>query len=71
MLAEHGGTGFARFKDVLAAALIEAIAPIASETRRLLDEPAHLDSLLARGAARATAIAEPIVREAERLVGLG
>ena len=71
VLAEHGGTGFSTFKDVLAAALIEIIAPIASDTRRLLDEPAYLDSLLATGAARAAAIADPIVREAERLVGLG
>ncbi len=70
VLAEHGGTGFSAFKDVLAAALTDIIAPIANETRRLLDDPAHLDSLLSAGAARATAIAEPIVREAERLVGL-
>ncbi len=71
VLAEHGGTGFARFKDVLAAALIEVIAPIASETRRLLEDRSHLDGLLAAGAVRAAAIADPIVREAERLVGLG
>ncbi len=71
VLAEHGGTGFSTFKDVLAGALTEIIAPIASDTRRLLDDPAHLDSLLSAGAASAAAIADPIVREAERLVGLG
>ena len=63
VLADHGGTGFSTFKDMLTAALIEIIAPIASDTRRLLDDPAHLDSLLSAGAARAASIAEPIVRE--------
>jgi len=35
----------------------------------LLADPAELDAVLRAGAARANAVAEPIVSEAERLVG--
>jgi tryptophanyl-tRNA synthetase len=70
LLAEFGGSGFGGFKEKLAALLIDKLAPITAETARLLAEPGHLDAILAAGADRANALAEPIVREAERLVGL-
>ncbi len=69
VLREHGGKGFGAFKDSLAALVVEKLAPIASETRRLLGDPGHVDAILRDGAARAAAIADPIVTEAERLVG--
>ncbi len=69
VLREHGGKGFSAFKEDLAALLVAHLGPIAAETRRLLADPGHVDALLRRGAARAHAIAEPIVSEAERLVG--
>jgi tryptophanyl-tRNA synthetase len=69
VLREHGGKGFGAFKEVLAAVVVEKLAPIASETRRLLDDPASVDAVLRDGAERAAAIADPIVAEAERLVG--
>ena len=43
--------------------------PIAGETQRLLADPAVVDAVLRDGAERAAAIADPIVAEAERLVG--
>ena len=46
-----------------------ALGPIAAETQRLLDDTAHIDAALRAGATRARAIADPIVLEAERLVG--
>ena len=58
-----------RLKDALASLVVEALRPIAAETTRLLGDPAHVDAVLRDGAARAAAIAEPIVVEAERLVG--
>ncbi len=70
VLAAHGGQGFGTFKDALADALIAHLAPIRAEAARLLEAPDHLDAVLRAGAARASAIAEPIVDEAERLVGL-
>ena len=69
VLAVQGGRGFGAFKTDLANLLIEALAPIAGETRRWLDDPAAIDATLREGARRAAAIADPIVAEAERLVG--
>ncbi|MBV9735148.1 MAG: tryptophan--tRNA ligase [Acidisphaera sp.] len=69
VLSEHGGKGFGAFKEALAALLVESLAPIAAETRRLLADTATLDGILRDGARRAAAIADPIVAEAERLVG--
>ncbi len=69
VLREQGGKGFGAFKEDLAALLVEKLGPIAAETRRLLADPGTLDAILRDGAARAAAIADPIVAEAERLVG--
>src|SRR3954470_20917068 len=69
VLREHGGKGFGTFKDALATVLVEKLRPIAAEARRLLDDPASIDDVLRDGAQRAAAIADPIVAEAERLVG--
>ena len=69
VLREHGGKGFGAFKEALTALLIEKITPIGAQTRRLLDDPGALDAILRDGAGRAAALAEPIVAEAERLVG--
>jgi len=49
--------------------LIEKLSPIAEEAQRLLDDPTTVDAVLRVGAQRAAAIADPIVAEAERLVG--
>jgi tryptophanyl-tRNA synthetase len=69
VLREHGGRGFGAFKDALAALVIDKLSPITAETRRWLAEEAMLDAVLRDGAGRAAAIADPIVAEAERLVG--
>ena len=57
------------FKQALAELVVDKLAPIAMETRRLLDDPATVDGILRQGAERAAALADPIVAEAERLVG--
>jgi len=69
VLRQHAGSGFGAFKDVLAEALVEHLSPIAGEMRRLLADPGAVDAALRLGAERAAAIADPIVAEAERLVG--
>ena len=70
VLREHGGKGFGAFKEALAERLIAHLAPIAAETRRWLADPGAIDAVLRKGAHRAAVIADPIVDEAERLVGL-
>ncbi len=69
VLRTHGGQGFGAFKDALAAVTIEKLSPIALETKRLLADPQAIDAILRDGAGRASALADPIVAEAERLVG--
>src|ERR1700683_1559133 len=69
VLHEHGGKGFGAFKEALSALLVEKLHPIAAETTRLLADPAQIDAVLRDGAARAAALADPIVEEAERIVG--
>jgi tryptophanyl-tRNA synthetase len=69
VLREHGGKGFGPFKEALTAVVIECITPIARETERRLADPVGLDSTLRNGAARAAALADPILADVERLVG--
>ncbi len=69
VLHHFAGAGFGPFKTQLAEALIAHIEPISLRTRQYLDDPTALDQILKDGAHHAAAIAEPIVTEAERLVG--
>ena len=69
VLKEYGGAQFSTFKTALADLAVARLAPIAEEMRRLTTDPAHIDGILADGAARARAIAQPIWREAKKVVG--
>jgi tryptophanyl-tRNA synthetase len=69
VLRDHGGKGFGSYKEVLTEALVAHLSPIRTEMARLLQDHAALDAALRIGADRAAAIAEPIVTEAERIVG--
>ena len=69
VLAEFGGKGFGVFKPALADLVVEKIAPIGAELRRLEADPSYLASVLADGAARARAIADPVIAEVRRIVG--
>jgi len=69
VLNHFAGSGFGPFKSQLAEALIAHVEPIGARTREYLDDTAALDQILRDGAGRAAEIAEPIVAEAERLVG--
>ena len=69
VLKDHGGKGFGDFKKSLADLLVDKLAPIAAETKRLIDDVAYVDATLKSGAERAAAIADPIVADVEKLVG--
>ena len=69
VLAEFGGRGFGDFKPALADLAIYKLGPISDEMRRLMADPDNIDRILAKGAERAHAIAEPILREINEIVG--
>jgi tryptophanyl-tRNA synthetase len=69
VMAQFAGQQFSGFKGALADLAVAKLTPIAAEMRRLLADPAEIDRVLTDGAARANAIAEPILADVKRLVG--
>ncbi|WP_299838317.1 tryptophan--tRNA ligase [uncultured Jannaschia sp.] len=70
VLAEHEGRMFGHFKQDLADLAVARLAPISTEMARLMDEPAEIDRLLARGAERAREITVPILERTYEIVGM-
>lgn len=68
-VGQFAGQQFSALKEQLAAVAIDKISPISAEMKRLNDDPATIDAILADGAARARAIAEPIMSDVRKLVG--
>jgi len=69
VLRDNAGAQFSQFKPRLAELAVEKLAPIAGEMRRLLADPDHLDGVLADGAARARAIAAPVMKGMREVLG--
>lgn len=69
VLTKYAGEDFSIFKPALADLAIDKIAPIGEEMQRLLAEPDYLDSVLEDGAARADAIARPILADVKKIIG--
>jgi tryptophanyl-tRNA synthetase len=70
VLADYGGAQFSAFKPALADAAVAQIAPIAERLNALMADPAEIDRLLADGRDRAAAIAQPVLRETQEIMGL-
>ncbi|WP_430471652.1 tryptophan--tRNA ligase [Thalassospira lucentensis] len=69
VLSEHGGTQFSGFKQSLTDVVVTNLAPITEEMARLNNDNAYIDAVLAKGAERANAIAQPILRDVKETVG--
>ncbi len=69
VVSEFAGQGFGAFKPKLAELAVSVLGPIAERMIELLADPAELDRLLARGAEKANALAEPVLAEAYDAVG--
>jgi tryptophanyl-tRNA synthetase len=69
VLSEFGGREFSFFKQVLTDLAVATLGEIGAEMKRRLADPAGIDAVLRRGAERARALAEPILAEAEEIVG--
>lgn len=70
VIAQFGGQGFGAFKPALADLAVAKLAPLNAEMTRLMQDVAEIDRILADGAARADAIARPILRETREIVGM-
>jgi len=69
VLAEHAGSQFSSFKPALTELAVEKFGPIGAEMKRLMADPAYVDSVLKDGAERARVIADPVIREVKETVG--
>ncbi|MEN8837020.1 MAG: tryptophan--tRNA ligase [Celeribacter marinus] len=69
VLAEYGGQGWGKFKPALADLAVEKLAPISGEMRRFMNDPAEIDRIMAHGADKARAIAEPILNKTFDIMG--
>jgi len=69
IVGEFAGKQFSEFKAALTELAVEKLGPVGAEMQRLMKDPSHVDAVLRDGAARAAALAEPILTEVYRTVG--
>lgn len=69
VLEQFEGSQFSSFKNKLADLSVEKLGPIGNEMQRLMADPSYVDSVLQDGAMRANTIAEPILKEAHKILG--
>ena len=70
VVEEFAGQGFGAFKPALADLAVSVLAPVRDRLTRLLDDRAAVGAQLAKGAARANALAAPTLKAAQKAVGL-
>jgi tryptophanyl-tRNA synthetase len=69
VIGQFAGKEFSGFKRDLTDLSVSVLGPIGAEMKRLLDHPAEIDEVLTKGAVRARALSEPILKEIEDTVG--
>ena len=69
-MRDVAGKAFSAFKPMLADLAVAKLAPISSEMSRLMQDQTEIDRVLDKGAQKARAIAEPILRDTYRIVGM-
>jgi tryptophanyl-tRNA synthetase len=69
VLAEFGGAQFSTFKGALVDLAVAKLGPIGGEMKRLVQDPAYIDSVLADGSQRARAIAADTMKAVKDIVG--
>lgn len=70
VIKDFGGAQFGTFKPALADLAVAKLEPITTEMSRLMKDPAEIDRILGEGAARADAIARPIVDKVYDIIGM-
>lgn len=69
VIGQFAGQQFSALKTTLSDIAVEKLSPIQDEYRRLLADKAQVDAVLADGAERAHALAQPVLREVQDVVG--
>jgi tryptophanyl-tRNA synthetase len=69
VLKQFGGAQFSAFKPALSDLLVAKLSPITAEMRRIKDDTAYIDSVLADGSARASAQAAETMKAVKDIVG--
>ena len=67
---EFAGQNFSSFKSHLTEIAVAKLVPIRDEMKRLSEDFTHLDTVLSRGAERASDIAHPVLAEVKEIMGL-
>src|SRR5213082_3151534 len=67
---QRGGTGYGDFKKELFAKLWEYFEPMRKRREKILRDPDYIDSVLARGAARANEEADQVMQRVRAAIGL-
>jgi tryptophanyl-tRNA synthetase len=70
VLGEFGGAQFSAFKVALVDLAVAKLGPIGSEMKKLVQDPVYIDSILADGSQRASAIAGETMKAVKDIVGL-
>jgi len=69
VLQEFGGGQFSTFKSALVELAVSKLGPIGAEMKRLVQDTAFIDSVLADGSARAQALAAETMKSVKDIVG--
>jgi tryptophanyl-tRNA synthetase len=69
VLRDFGGGQFSSFKNALVELCVAKLSPIASEMKRLVADPGHIDAILVDGADRARVIADETMKLTRDIVG--
>jgi tryptophanyl-tRNA synthetase len=69
VLREYGGAQFSSFKAALVDLAVAKLGPIGGEMKRLVQDPAHIDAILADGSQRAAVIADETMKSVKDIVG--
>jgi tryptophanyl-tRNA synthetase len=70
VVTEYAGAQFGTFKPALADLAVEKLSPITTRMSQLMQDTAEIDRILGEGAARADAIARPILNDVYDIVGM-
>ncbi len=69
VLRQFGGGQFSAFKSALADLAVAKLGPVGAEMKRLVQDPAYIDSVLADGAQRARVMASDTMKAVRDIVG--